>query len=89
MPRGDPWKAMELKMPRGVYDLLDVFARRRGKSRSEYIRWVLDLALEREVRMAMAGDDPNAAAARLRKEVAAITRARAAEEAARRARTGR
>jgi hypothetical protein len=61
MPKGDPWKPMELKMPHRTVAQLDYFAGRRGMSRSAYIRFCLDRALIGEARK-LVRDDPDEAA---------------------------
>jgi len=38
MPQGNPWKPMELRMPRSHYIAADYFARRKGMTRSEWVR---------------------------------------------------
>ncbi len=38
MPKGNPWKAMELKMPPEEVVVVDYFARRRGVSHSQWLR---------------------------------------------------
>lgn len=48
MPKGDPWKAMELKMPVAMVEAVDIVARDYGMSRSEYIRHCVEIRLDAE-----------------------------------------
>jgi metal-responsive CopG/Arc/MetJ family transcriptional regulator len=45
MPKGDPWTAIELKLPPDVLRVVDLLARERGVNRSEFIRRAIQTEL--------------------------------------------
>jgi metal-responsive CopG/Arc/MetJ family transcriptional regulator len=50
MPRGDPMRQIQLRLPEELIYALDVLARERGVSRNECIRQAIRLTLTLELR---------------------------------------
>ncbi|WP_205697480.1 hypothetical protein [Conexibacter sp. SYSU D00693] len=71
MPKGDPWKAMELKMPESFYAALDLLAEHKGVSRSACLRDCIGIGLWAETTR-LNRDEPSGATAHLKAVASAV-----------------